>query len=273
MNDISSLKKRASAIRKGALRALYAGGGGHVGGSLSSADILAALYFYFLNVRPDDPYWSERDRFILSKGHANAALVAALAERGFFSRDLLDEFNFLDSKVSMHPDMRLPGIEMHTGALGHGMPVALGMALGALLKKHKFRVIVMVGDGELQEGSNWEAIMFAGHKQIENLLAIVDYNKVQQSAPVEKTLDLSPIEKKWSSFGWYVEEIDGHDVGQISSALDKFPFQKKSPSVLICHTVKGKGVDFAENTYLWHSNRLTEKLLDSAISQIDSYDK
>jgi transketolase len=265
---LRALRNQALHVRRNALRALHAAGSGHVGGSLSAADLLAALYFHYLRIRPEQPDWPGRDRFLLSKGHANAALVAALALAGFFDEALLDSFNSYESPLGMHPDIKLDGVEMCTGALGHGLPVGLGMALGAKLQGRDFRTVVMLGDGELQEGSNWEAAMLAAHLDLANLTAIVDYNKVQQSGHVLETLDLEPLAEKWRSFGWSVREIDGHEMAEIVDALDALPYAPDQPSALIAHTVKGKGLGFAEDTYLWHSNMVTDEIFEAALAEL-----
>ncbi len=265
---LNDLRERAVSIRRGALRALYAAGSGHVGASMSAADLLAGLYFHRLRFRPEEPDWQERDRFVLSKGHANAALVATLAEAGFFNLSGLDTFNDFESEIAMHPDIKLAGIEMCTGALGHGLPVAVGMAMGAKLQARKFETFVMLGDGELQEGSNWEAVMFAAHHQLSNLTAIVDFNKVQQSARVAETLSLDSLADKWRAFGWAVREIDGHEMSEVILALDALPFNTDQPSTLIAHTVKGKGLSFAEDTYKWHSNMVGEDIYRAALNEL-----
>lgn len=265
---LQGLRNRALQIRRNAWRALHAAGSGHVGGSTSAADLLAALYFHHLRIRPHEPDWPERDRFLLSKGHANAGLVAVLAQAGFFEEALLDSFNAYESPLGMHPDIKLAGVDMCTGALGHGLSVGLGMALGATMGDRDFRTVVMLGDGELQEGSNWEAAMLAAHLKAANLTAIVDYNKVQQSAHVRQTLDLHPLADKWRAFGWEVREIDGHKMAEIVDALDALPFAPDKPSALIAHTVKGKGVGFAEDTYLWHSNAVTDDVYAKALAEL-----
>ncbi len=265
---LQDLRDEALRIRRNAWRALHAAGSGHVGGSTSAADLLAGLYFHYLRIRPHEPDWPERDRFLLSKGHANAGLVAVLAQVGFFDEALLDTFNAYESPLGMHPDIKLAGVEMCTGALGHGLPVGLGMALGANLRNRDFRTVVMLGDGELQEGSNWEAAMLAAHLKPPNLTAIVDHNKVQQSGHVRQTLDLHPLADKWRAFGWAVREIDGHEMAEIVEALDALPFAPDKPSVLIAHTVKGKGVSFAEDTYLWHSNAVTDEVYENALAEL-----
>ena len=265
---IGSLEAQALQIRRNVWRALKAGGSGHVGGSSSAADLLAALYFHHMKVDKDRPDWPDRDRFVLSKGHANAALGATLAQAGFIDDAVIDRFYGYESLFGMHPDIKMAGVEMSTGGLGHGLSIGLGMALGARMQGKAFRTIVMLGDGELQEGSSWEAAMAAAHFGVSNLTAIVDYNKVQQSARVDETVELAPLADKWRAFGWAVREIDGHDMGQIVTALDALPFDTAKPSLLVAHTVKGKGVSFAENTYVWHSNMATDEVYAKALAEL-----
>ncbi len=265
---LKRLEGAARQVRRDTWRALKAGGGGHAGGSSSAADILAALYFHRLNVRPVDPDWPQRDRFVLSKGHANAALGAVLAQAGFIEDAVLDRFYGYESPFGMHPDIKVAGVEMCTGALGHGLAVAMGMALGARIQKQDFHTFVMVGDGELHEGSNWEAAMAAAHYQLANLTTIVDANKISQSGRVADIISVEPLADKWRAFGWHVHEIDGHDMAQIVDALDAVPFDTQRPSAIIAHTVKGKGVSFAEDTYLWHSNNVNDDIYEKAIAEL-----
>lgn len=265
---LARLRDEALAIRRGVWRALLAGGSGHAGGSLSAADLLAALYFHHLDVRPHEPGWPDRDRFVLSKGHANAALGAVLVRAGFHDESLLDTFYGYESRFGMHPDIMLAGIEMCTGGLGHGLAVGLGMALGARLQGKSFRTLVLMGDGELQEGSCWEAAMAAAHHKVAGLTAIVDVNKVQQSGHVRDMLGLEPLADKWRAFGWAVRELDGHDMAEIVDALDALPLGPDRPSVLLAHTIKGKGVSFAEDTYVWHSNTVTEEVYAKAMAEL-----
>ena len=265
---LEGLRNEALRVRRNVWRALYAAGSGHVGGSTSAADLLAGLYFHHLRLRPDEPDWPDRDRFVLSKGHANAALAGVLARAGFFEEDLLDKFYGYESPLGMHPDIKVAGVEMSTGGLGHGLSVGLGMALGARLQKRDFRTLVMLGDGELQEGSNWEAAMAAAHLGVSNLTGIVDYNKIQQSGHIHDMLGLEPLADKWRAFGWSVREIDGHDMAQIVDALDDLPYAPDTPSLLIAHTVKGKGVSFAEDTYLWHNNMVTDEIYRKALDEL-----
>jgi len=265
---LKRLEAHARQIRRDVWRALRAGGGGHAGGSLSAADILAALYFHRLHIRANDPDWPDRDRFVLSKGHANAALGAVLAQVGFIDNAVLDRFYGLESPFGMHPDIKVAGVEMCTGALGHGLAVAMGMALGARIQKKTFHTFVMVGDGELHEGSNWEAAMAAAHYRLANLTAIVDHNKISQSGRVADIIGIDPLADKWRAFGWEVREFDGHDMGQVVDALDGLPLHPDRPSALIAHTVKGKGVSFAEDTYLWHSNNVSDEIYARALSEL-----
>jgi transketolase len=265
---IERLEAQARQIRRDTWRAVRAGGGGHVGGSSSAADILAALYFHRMKLRPAEPKWPQRDRFVLSKGHANAALGAVLAQAGFIEESTLDRFYGFESPFGMHPDIKMPGVEMCTGALGHGLSIAMGMALGARIQNMGFHTFVMIGDGELHEGSNWEAAMAASHYKLANLTAIIDHNKIAQSAHVAEIIGLDPLADKWRAFGWAVREIDGHDMRDVVDTLDALPFDAERPSAIIAHTVKGKGVSFAENTYLWHSNTVNDEIYERALKEL-----
>jgi len=265
---IKRLEAEARQVRRNIWRALRAGGSGHAGGSLSATDILAALYFYRMRIRPGEPNWPERDRFVLSKGHANAALGAVLAQAGFIDDAVLDRFYGFESPFGMHPDIKVAGVEMCTGALGHGLAVATGMALGARIQKLPFHTFVMLGDGELHEGSNWEAAMAASHYRLANLTAIVDHNKISQSGRVADIISVDPLADKWRAFGWEVREIDGHDMAAVVDTLDALPLHPDRPTAIVAHTVKGKGVSFAENTYLWHSNNVNDEILARALAEL-----
>jgi transketolase len=248
--DTVELAKR---IRLHALRMTSRGGSSHIGAALSMADLVAVLYGETLRIDPANPKWPERDRFILSKGHAGAGVYAALAERGFFPVEKLDTHYQDGSDLSGHVShKRVPGVEFSTGSLGHGLSVGTGMAYGAKLDDRAYRVFVLLSDGECDEGSNWEAILFAGHHGLDNLVAIIDYNKIQSLAPVESTLRLEPFADKWRSFGWDVTEVDGHDHVEIRSALAAKSAPTGKPLCVLAHTTKGKGVSFMENTVLWH---------------------
>ena len=265
---VSRLEKQARQVRRDIWRAVRAGGGGHVGGSASAADVLTALYFHRMHIRAEEPDWTDRDRFVLSKGHANAALGAVLAQAGFIDDSVLDKFYAFESPFGMHPDIKVAGVEMCTGALGHGLPVALGMALGARIQKKAFHTFVLIGDGELHEGSNWEAAMAAAHYELSNLTAIVDFNKICQSGRVDEVISVDPLADKWRAFGWEVREIDGHSMEDIVDTLDALPLNPQRPTALIAHTVKGKGVSFAEDTYLWHSNSVNDEIYARAIAEL-----
>jgi transketolase len=217
------------------------------------ADILAVLYGQVMRYRAAEPKWADRDRFILSKGHAGAGVYAVLAECGFFPVETLLTHYQDGSVLSGHVSHRgIPGVELSTGSLGHGLPVAQGMAFGARLDRRSHRVFVLMSDGECDEGSNWEAILFAGHHRLNHLIAIIDYNKIQSLAPVADTLGLEPFAAKWRAFGWDVQEIDGHDPAALAAALDRNPATATAPLCVMAHTTKGKGVSFMENSVLWH---------------------
>lgn len=264
-----SVVELARRIRIHALRMTSAGGSSHIGSVFSIADILATLYGGWLRVDPKRHDWPARDRFILSKGHAGAGVYAALAETGFFSVDWLATHYQDGSKLSGHVSHRgIPGVELSTGSLGHGLPVAAGMALAARLDERPHRVVVLLSDGELDEGSNWEAFLFAAHHQLDNLLVIIDYNRIQSLASVEDTLGLEPLVDKLNSFGWQVREVDGHDHGQIGESLDAMPFQPGKPSCLLAHTVKGKGVSFMEHAVLWHYRTARGEEFDRALKEL-----
>jgi transketolase len=243
----------ANRIRLHALRMTSGAGSSHIGSVFSMADILAVLYGEVLRVDPANPRWKDRDRFILSKGHAGAGVYAVLAERGFFPIEKLDSHYRDGSDLSGHVSHKgVPGVELSTGSLGHGLPVGAGMAYAAKLDAASHRVFVLLSDGECDEGSNWEAILFASHHRLDGLIVIVDYNKVQSLKPVAETLGLEPFADKWRSFGWNVTEVDGHDHGQLRGALSSLPVETGKPTCVIAHTIKGKGVSFMEHSVLWH---------------------
>lgn len=243
----------ARAIRIHSLRMVYSAKASHVGSCLSMADLLAVLYGRILRVDPSRPDWAERDRFILSKGHGAAAVYATLAEQGFFPVEWLDTYCKDGSKLAGHITHHgVPGVELSSGSLGHGLPIGCGMALAGNRGRLSYRVFVMLSDGELDEGSNWEAILFAPHHRLDNLVAIVDYNKIQSFGTVKEVLDLEPMADKWRACRWNVREINGHDLTEIEDTLTSVPFERGRPSVIIAHTVKGKGVSFMENRLEWH---------------------
>ena len=243
----------ALAIRRHAVMMTHLGKSSHVGSVLSLADILAVLYGEVMRLDPAQPKWAARDRFILSKGHAGAGVYAALAERGFLPREQLRTHYQNGSKLSGHVSHKgVPGVEFSTGSLGHGLSVGTGMALAAKRAGRDNRVFVVLSDGECDEGSNWEAIMFAAHHRLDNLVVAVDYNKIQSLDLVATPLALEPFADKWRAFGWHVTEVDGHDHDALKPALAVPAGDRGQPSVVICHTTKGKGVSFMENAVLWH---------------------
>jgi transketolase len=244
-------------------------GVGHPGGDLSSADILVSLYFGVLRVDPANPREAGRDRFVMSKGHCSAALYTTLALRGFFPWEELAEYMKPLSRLNGHPNRcELPGVEANTGPLGHGFPVAVGAALAARMDGAAWRTYVLTGDGELQEGSNWEAMMSAAHYGLDNLVAIVDRNGIQQGAPTETINRLEPLADKIRAFGWSVREVDGHDHEALQAAFRSAPFQSGRPSCVIAKTTKGKGVSFAENRAEWHHHPPSDSELAAALAEL-----
>ncbi len=247
------LDERSLYLRRLAIRTLDGGGRGHLGATLSLIEILRVLYDDVLRFRPKDPAWEGRDRCLLSKGHGCIALYVILADKGFFPTEELETFCRQTSILGGHPERgKVPGVEATTGALGHGLSIGVGMALAARLRKRDSRVFAVLGDGEINEGAVWEAAMCAGKHRLSHLTAIVDYNKHQSYGPTSEVQELEPLGDKWRSFGFSVREIDGHDVIQLGDVFARLPFHPQRPSAVICHTVKGKGVSFAENNMAWH---------------------
>ena len=263
--------KLAHRVRTHALRMTSAGGGSHIGAVFSCADILAVLYGGILRVDPAAPKSPNRDRFVLSKGHAGAGLYAVLAERGFFPVEQLLTHYQDGSDLSGHVSHKLPGVDVSTGSLGHGLSIAAGMAYAARLKSAPHRVFCLLSDGECDEGSTWEAALFAAHHGISNLIAIVDYNRIQGIAPVSEVIELAPFAEKWTAFGWGVREVDGHDHQALSIAFAAAPFVPGKPSCLLAHTVKGKGVSFMENTVLWHYRIPRGAEFDAALAELEAH--
>ena len=249
----AELRRLAWTMRKDIIQMIAAANSGHPGGSLSAIDVITSLYYAVMRHDPKNPTWEDRDRFILSKGHACPALYAVLGEQGYFSKDLFPTLRQLGSPLQGHPELgKLPGAEASTGSLGQGLSIGLGMAEGARIQNKDFRVFVMTGDGELDEGQVWEAAMYAGAKGVDNLVAIVDVNRQQLDNTTDQILRLDPLADKWRSFNWHVIEIDGHDFNQILKAFDEAKATKNKPSVILAHTVKGKGVSFMEDNLEWH---------------------
>jgi len=267
--DIEYLKNQARILRIEILKMLTEAGSGHTGGSLSAADIVAALYFYKLRYKPEDPQWPERDRFVLSKGHAAPLLYAVLAISGYFDKSLLRTLRKLGSPLQGHPCSKmLPGVEVSTGSLGQGLSVANGIAMGLKLQGLNSRVYCLLGDGELQEGQVWEAAMTASHYKSDNLCAIVDLNGLQIDGPISSVKNIEPVDKKFQSFGWNTIEIDGHDMAQIVDALDRAEELKGAPTVILARTIKGKGVSIFEGKVKYHGIAPTPEELEIALKEL-----
>ncbi len=259
----------AKDIRKTILQLVFKAKASHVGGALSMTDLLAVLYNGVMNVKPENPEWEERDIFLLSKGHACTGVYATLALKNFFSLNELFTYSQNDSRLLSHTSHKVPGVELSTGSLGHAFSVGCGLALSFKRKKNNRKVFVMLSDGELDEGSNWEAILFAPHHGLNNIIAIVDYNKIQSFGTTAEVLNLEPLAKKFDAFGWNAIEVDGHNHEEIKLAFDN-ALSSEKPAVIIAHTVKGKGVDFMENELLWHYKSPTEEQLNEALKQIEA---
>jgi len=268
---VSYLKEKARQIRRDIIIMLAEAGSGHPGGSLSAADILACLYFHVLRHDPKRPEWPARDRFILSKGHACPVLYAALAEAGYFPKEQLLTLRKLGSPLQGHPDMRkLPGVEMTTGSLGQGFSTSIGMALAAKLDRSSRRIFVMIGDGESQEGQVWEASMAASHYRLDNLTTILDFNGLQIDGANVEVMNIQPTAEKWKAFGWNVIEIDGHDITQILYALSPERKQPGKPTMIIAHTIKGKGVSFMEGVVDFHGKAPTKEQAAQALAELEA---
>ncbi len=266
---IAELERKANLIRSHVIRMTRAAGSGHPGGSLSSTDLISALFFKVMNHRPSDPYWDDRDRFVLSKGHAAPAYYAALAESGYFPIDELMTLRKLNTRLQGHPSMnKLPGVEMSTGSLGQGLSVANGMGLAAKLDRKTHRIYCICGDGEMQSGQIWEAAMLGAHFELDNVTAFVDRNMLQIDGPTEKIMSIEPLADKWKAFGWNVIEIDGHDMRQILDACDRAKDTRSKPTMVIAHTVKGKGVSFMENALSFHGKTPNEEEAKKALKEL-----
>ena len=265
--NLADLAKR---IRLHCVRMTGKANASHVGGSLSAADLLAAIYGRALRYDPQRPDWPDRDRFIMSKGHACSALYAVLAESGYFPVERLETFYQNGSPLAGHVmHKNVPGVELSTGSLGHGLPVATGMALAAKRDGRPSRIFCMVSDGECDEGSVWEAALFAPHHKLDNLVVIVDYNKIQSLGTVKEVIDLDPLPAKWSAFGWAVREIDGHNLQAAEEAVTQVPFEPGRPSCIVAHTVKGKGVSYMENKLLWHYRAPMGEDMTKALAELE----
>ncbi|KAA0006731.1 MAG: transketolase [Thermoplasmata archaeon] len=269
---IKELKRKALEIRKWVVESVYRAGSGHPGGSLSIADILACLYFHEMRHNPKNPKWEDRDRLVLSKGHAAPALYAALALAGYFPVEELYNLRKMGHFLQGHPSMITPGVDMSTGSLGQGLSVGVGMALAARLDKRDYRVFVILGDGEVQEGQIWEAANAASHFRLNNLIAILDRNRLQIDGPTEEIMHDEPLASRWKAFGWDVIEIDGHDIEEILNVFHEIKHNEK-PTMIIAHTIKGKGVSFMEGTLSFHGKAPTHEQYIRAMSELEQEER
>ncbi len=269
--ELKKLKETAREIRINIIKMLTEAGSGHPGGSLSIADILTVLYFHKMRHDPKNPKWDQRDRFVLSKGHGVPTQYAVLAKSGYFSEEELMSLRKTGSRLQGHPDRsRLPGMEASTGSLGQGLSIAVGMAVAGKMDKKNYRIYCMVGDGESQSGQIWEAAMCATKYKLDNLTAVLDYNKIQLDDRVNIVMEIEPVKDKWKSFGWNVIEIDGNDIPKIIDALDDAEKVKGNPTIIIAHTVKGKGVSYMEDNVDWHGKAPSKELAEQAIRELES---
>ncbi|MBE0337366.1 transketolase [Paenibacillus sp. 23TSA30-6] len=266
--EIQELKVKAAQIRMDLLTIIHRAKTGHTGGSLSNTDILTALYYEIMNVDPANPKWDDRDRFIASKGHSVESLWCILADRGFFPKEELETYSQFGTRLIGHPNNKVPGIEMNTGALGHGLPISVGMALAAKRDDRTYRVFCLMGDGEQAEGSNWEAAMAGSHYKLDNLIGIIDRNRLQISGATEEVMELEPLEEKWTAFGWNVVSINGNNMEELLKAFRSTPEVAGKPTLIMANTTKGKGVSFAENVPAWHHHVPNDKELELALTEL-----
>lgn len=268
---VKFLRDKAVEMRKNIVKLVIVAGGGHVGGALSMTDILVMMYNHILNIDPSNPKWADRDRFVLSKGHGGVGICPVLCDAGYYPPEKMSNFNQLDSPFGMHPDMnKVPGIDMSTGSLGHGLSVGIGMALAAKLDKKKYRTYVLLGDGECNEGMVWEAAMAAKHYKLGNLTAIVDRNHLMIDGPTEEIMSLEPFEDKWKAFGWITKKVNGHDFNEMLDVFENLPpVDSDTPMVVIADTIKGRGVSFMEAQAKWHYGGLDSELERKAIEDIE----
>ncbi len=267
---VEALEEKCKEIRKDILMMLHEAKSGHSGGSLSSVEVMAALYFYKMRINPADPRWEGRDYFILSKGHVCPTLYSVMSHAGFFPREELSTLRKMGSRLQGHPHMhKLPGLENSSGSLGQGLSIANGIAMALKLDKKPNRVYCLMGDGEIQEGQVWEAAMTAAHYGLDNVCAIIDYNNLEIDGFVEDVMGIHPLDEKWKSFNWHVHECDGNDMASVMKALDHAAQLKRRPSVIIAHTTKGRGVSFMEDIDLWHGKVPNADQLDQAINQLE----
>jgi len=269
MHNIKDIEKFAYEIRKVALKGIHNAGSGHPGGSFSGAEIIAALYSGIMRIDPQNPTWPDRDRFVLSKGHAGPLLFAALGSRGFFPLEECDNIRSITSKLQCTPSLTIEGCDMSAGSLGQGLSAAVGMALAGKADNRDYKVYTLMGDGEQNEGQIWEAVMTAAHYKLDNMVAFVDRNRVQMCGTVEEIMDTGDIGSKYEAFGWNVIEIDGHDVKQIVEAIEKADSVKGKPTAIIAYTTKGKGVSYMEGKYQWHGKAPGDEEYEIAIKELD----
>jgi transketolase len=267
--EIKQLEKKAVEIRKRLIQMIHDAGGGHTGGAMSSVDILTSLFFHTMHYQPQNPKWADRDRFILSKGHSVEGYYAVLAEAGFFSKDILNTYGKFQSILAGHPTRKVPGIELNSGALGHGLSVGVGMALAAKMDNKNYRTFVLMGDGEQGEGSIMEAANSAGHYKLDNLVAIIDRNFLQISGNTEDVMSLENLKNRWLAYNWHVDEVNGNSIADLVTLFDSFPKEKGKPHMVIARTTKGCGVSFMENKAEWHHKVPTDEQVALAMEELD----
>ena len=268
MDKIEFLTEKAAQIRRDLLKMIVNAGTGHTAGSLSNTDILTVLFYEVMDIRVDDPDWNDRDRFILSKGHSVESYYSILADKGYFDKEELNTFCQYKSRLIGHPNNKVPGVEMNTGALGHGLAIAAGIAKAAKMSKKDYKVYTLMGDGELAEGSVWEAALAASHFKLDNLVGIIDRNNLQITDNTEKVMSLEPLAEKWKSFGWEVIEVDGHNYQELIDAFSESEKNNEKPTLVLANTIKGKGVSFMENKAEWHHGLPSEKELAQALEKL-----
>ncbi|GMQ64371.1 transketolase [Vallitalea maricola] len=272
--EIKNLEKKAHELRNLCVDTVVWAGSGHIGGSLSAMDILTILYYKYLNIDPSKPQWEDRDRFILSKGHIGVGFAPVLADKGYIDKELLKEYNHTGSELGMHLDSnKVPGVDASTGSLGHGLPIAAGMALAARISNKDYKTYCLLGDGECDEGSVWEAAMSIAHYKITNLVTIVDRNRCMIDGPTENVMSLEPFAKKWEAFGFIVKEVDGHNFTELSEAIEYALAEDKAPVVIIANTIKGCGIDFMEDNYKWHYGGLNSEKIAQSKASLEKYYK
>lgn len=267
--ELIFLKKKAIERRMDIINMIYKAKSGHTGGSLSSVEILVTLFYKIMRINPKNPRWEHRDRFILSKGHSVEVYYSILADLGFFPKEELENYCKYRSMLTGHPTTKVPGVEVNTGALGHGLAVGIGMAIAGKMDKKDYRVYVLMGDGELDEGSVWEASQIAAHYQLDNLVGIVDRNRLQISGDTEEVLKLENLVDKWTSFGWQVIQVNGHDIEELVRVFESIPLVEKKPHLVIARTVKGKGISFIEGDKSWHHRVPNDEEYEKALEELN----